>query len=155
MVCPVRYSHCFVLLSFVLVVLPVCRRSIELIIQALLRRYMGRVVITKPVVLGNIGYPPETHLKIESREISVSVVQSFWNFTQSTAVSLPCSVKIPKWSGNCKISYEQTRLREIWVYDLFRTDIYCTRPQTKNTITNFVHNSWDALYAVSWNLKLW
>ena len=38
--------------------------------------------------------------------------------------------KISNRLGNCEILYGQTRLREIWVYDSFWTDIkYCTRPQ--------------------------
>ena len=52
-----------------------------------------------PGVLCNIGYPSENPLKLKSCEISfvhdtyLSIIQSFRNFAQSTAVSLPCSVQ--------------------------------------------------------------
>ena len=52
----------------------------------------------QPWVLCNVGYPSETHLKLNlakscSSITSVSVVQSLWNVAKSTLVSLPCSVQ--------------------------------------------------------------
>ena len=49
----------------------------------------------------------ESHLKLKSREISfahniLSVVQSFWNFAQSTATSMPCSVPNYKTIGQLR-----------------------------------------------------
>ena len=53
------------------------------------------------------------------------VVQSFWNFTQSASVSLPCFVH------NIK-----TIEQEIWVWNAFPMDIlYCTRLQPPNCRT--------------------
>ena len=45
------------------------------------------------------------------RITSVSVVQSFWNIAQSTAVSLPWPVS--KLLGNCAISYGQAAFHEV------------------------------------------
>ena len=53
-----------------------------------------------PGMLSNIGYPPETLLKLKSCEITLAyslfisypIVVKFWNFTQSTAAILPCCV---------------------------------------------------------------
>ena len=46
----------------------------------------------------NIGYPSQTHLKLKLAQsylliIHETVSQLFWNFVQSMAVSLPCSVQ--------------------------------------------------------------
>ena len=66
-------------------------------------------------VLCKIGYPSETHLKLKSREISsitsVSIVQSVWNFAQSTAVTLSCSVQ------NFKAI---SQLHELWANEISR-----------------------------------
>ena len=49
----------------------------------------------RSVVLCNIRWPSEIHIKVRSRSpiTSISFVQSFWNCVQNTAMILPCSVQ--------------------------------------------------------------
>ena len=90
--------------------------SRDLEIRRLIRYWNGARV------LHNIGYPYETHLKHNKSRENLFVhkirliVQSFCNFVQSTAVSLPCSVQNDiKRLGICEIRYWQTKLRGMWV----------------------------------------
>ena len=93
----------------------------------------GTSIMLYPLLYTNncsIGHPPETHLKLKSREISPSMsttsiclVRSFWNFAQSTAVILPCSVQNFKRLDNWNEHYWRTRFREIWLQYEFRVDI--------------------------------
>ena len=73
-----------------------------------------------------MGYPPETHLKLKNRlsTICFSVAQSFWNFAQSTAVVLPCSVQNFKMMGQLKLMSWMTRFE----FMFWRAILYCNRP---------------------------
>ena len=66
--------------------------------------------------LRNIGYLSEIHLKLKSREISFAhnscFDRSLWNFAQSTAVSLPCSVQNFKLIGQLQ--------RKLWTNEFSR-----------------------------------
>ena len=56
----------------------------------------GRTISKDTRCCFNIGCLSETRLKIKSRNILFAhniITQSFWNFAQSMAVSLPCSVQ--------------------------------------------------------------
>ena len=46
---------------------------------------------------------------------SISISQSFWNFAQSMAVSLPCSVQNFKMIGQLRNNVWASRFQEIWV----------------------------------------
>ena len=79
----------------------------------------------------NIGYHPKLIFNSNcvtspSSVASISVVQLFWNFAQSMALSLPCSVQNFKMIGQLKIEVWTT---EICTEDEFRRAIlYCADP---------------------------
>ena len=104
---------------------------------------INNLPVSRPGVLCNIWYPSQTHLKnpVKSRLLIIylSVIQSLWNFVQSTAVILSCSVQNFKTIGQLKrflwtkeISRELSRVEfklSFGIYFRFRTDIlYCTAP---------------------------
>ena len=91
------------------------------------------VLKQSPGALCNIGYPSEIHLKLKSHEISLAHYSCFswpitligqlsvWNFAQSTAVSLPCSVQNFKPIGQLKrVLWRNEISRDLslrWVWD--------------------------------------
>ena len=58
------------------------------------------IIFVTPGSCCNIRYPSETHLKLKSREISIAhnylIINSFWNFAQSTEIPLSLSVQLKK-----------------------------------------------------------
>ena len=82
-----------------------------------------------------LWYPPETHLKLKYREISFVhnifsnclIVLKFYTWHGSD-IAVFCIKYQDGWIIDC--CYGRTRLREIWVWDEFRTGIiYCNSPQ--------------------------
>ena len=66
-----------------------------------------------------MGYPVKNHLnpnlvETHSSITSISFAQSFWNFAQSMAVPLPCSVQTFTVIKKLQTSYWQSRSHKIW-----------------------------------------
>ena len=64
---------------------------------------------------------------------SGSVVQSFWNFAQSTMVILSCYVQNCKRLGDWHGWYGRRRFCEVWVKNEFRTEYYTSPQALKST----------------------
>ena len=70
-----------------------------------------------------IGYLSETKI---SWKMYFAVVKSFWNFSQSTAVSLPCSVKIFKMIWQLKwMLWINMILQDFSLWWFWRDILYC------------------------------
>ena len=91
---------------------------------------LPRAVQWEPRVRNNINNPAKIPLKLKSREISFNnnihlVAGSFWNFAQSTAVWLPCSVQN---CGSICLLQQMLHTNTFIVYEEYRTDCpYCYR----------------------------
>ena len=106
----------------------------------------------KSGVLCNMGYPSQTHLKLKSRPsiTSILIIQLVWNFAQSTALILPCSVQHFKRLVNWGMCYRQMRFHEIWILDALWMDIpwgpWC-QPLPKSAVLGW----WQWVCVVGWD----
>ena len=90
--------------------------------------------------LCNIGYPPQTHLKLKSHKILfiykihfICVIILKFCTEHGSINAMLCAKLQNDYKCKCKINYGQTRRHKIWVWDAFQADTcisYCISPRS-------------------------